>query len=211
MKRFAEGIREAANIYVRYVREPNDNEVRAEVEKLYLAAERRLYDQVPTPVEKLSPRAFRLLKHAGRTRPLSIAGTPRRVRRRPPACLNPMDKHDRTIARNATGPRAARGSVRDGQALPIWRALGSEPEAPFGQTVTGVGARIFGRRASASLPQERSRANVCHVAEDCLARCDWRKAPRTADPRRPVPFARTVRECLIRVGAGHADAIGVAQ
>jgi hypothetical protein len=64
MKRFAEGIREAARIYATDVREPNDNEVRAEVEKLYLAAERRLYDQVAILLEKLSPRAFRLLKHA---------------------------------------------------------------------------------------------------------------------------------------------------
>ena len=59
MKRFAEGIREAACIYATDVREPNDNEVRAEVEKLYLAAERRHYDQVAILLETLSTKASR--------------------------------------------------------------------------------------------------------------------------------------------------------
>ena len=35
------------------------------------------------------------------------------------------------------------------------------------------------------------------------------EASRTVDPGRPGPFARMVRECLILVGAGHADAIGL--
>src|SRR5262245_60868791 len=68
IKRFAESIRAAACIYATDVREPNDNEVHAEVEKLYRAAEQRLYDQVAILLEKLSPRAFRLLKPAGGTR-----------------------------------------------------------------------------------------------------------------------------------------------
>src|SRR5262249_17356193 len=65
MKRFAEGIREAACIYPTDVREPNDNEVRAEVEKLYLAPDRGNYDRVAILLEKLSQRAWRLLKQRG--------------------------------------------------------------------------------------------------------------------------------------------------
>jgi len=82
MKRFAEGIREAAHIYATDVREPNENEVRAEVEKLYLAAERRLYDQVAILIEKLSARAFRLLKFAELTRTSFPSPGPRDESRR---------------------------------------------------------------------------------------------------------------------------------
>src|SRR6516225_151415 len=47
-----------------------------------------------------------------------------------------------------------------------------------------------------------------------LIRIAWQEAtsteaPLTADPRRPGPFARMVKECLKLVGAAHADAVGL--
>jgi hypothetical protein len=67
-QRFAVGVREAARIYTTEIREPNDNEVRAEIESLYRAAERQRFEQLATLLEKLSQRARSLLKYDEWTR-----------------------------------------------------------------------------------------------------------------------------------------------
>ena len=36
-----------------------------------------------------------------------------------------------------------------------------------------------------------------------------KEAPKTADPRRPGPFAGMLKECLLLVGAGHVDAVAL--
>ena len=61
-KRFAESVREAARIYAKDARMPTDNELNAEIDALYRAAERKRYGQVADLLEKLSPKARDLLR-----------------------------------------------------------------------------------------------------------------------------------------------------
>jgi hypothetical protein len=210
MKRFAEAIREAARIYATDVREPNDNEVRAEVEKLYLAAERRLYNQVAILLEKLSPRAFCLLKHAGWTRTNFPSPEPRdESRRRRPAAIQ-------WTSTTVPSPETLRDRARREEACATVVKL-----CQYGGRWVQSRKRPSGKRSRSWRPYLRTPEPRRHFpkreAERTFVmwlRMAWleatgEEAPRTVDPRRPGPFARMVRECFILVGAGHADAIGV--
>ena len=70
-KRFAEGVREAARIYARDAREPTDNELHAEIHKLYRAAERKRYELIADLLERLSPKARHCWTRAGRGQALA--------------------------------------------------------------------------------------------------------------------------------------------
>ena len=229
MKRFAEGIREAVCIYATDVREPNDNEVRAEVEKLYLAAERRHYDQVAILLEKLSPRAFRLLKHAGWTRtnfpwpepqPLLDVLDPQ-PRIPPPNLVVDESRRRRPTSIQWTSttvplPETLRDRARREEACATVVQL-----CQYGGHWVQGRKRPSGKRSWSWRPYIRAPEPRRHFpkreAERTFVmwlRTAWldatgEEAPRTADPCRPGPFARMVRKCLILVGAGHADAIGL--
>ena len=230
MKRFAEGIREAACIYATEVRKPNDNEVRAEVEKLYLAAERRLYDQVAILLEKLSPRAFRLLKHTGWTRTNFPSPEPQPlldVLDHQPRIPSPILVVDESRRRRPTSiqqwtsttvpsPEMLRDHARREEACATVVKL-----CQYGGHWVQSRKRPSGKRSWSWRPYIRAPEPRRHFpkreAERTFVmwlRTAWldatgKEAPRTADPRRPGPFARMVRKCLILVGAGHADAIGL--
>ena len=156
MKRFAEGIREAAYIYATDVREPNDNEVRAEVEKLYLAAERRLYDQVAILVEKLSPRAFRLLKHAGWTRTNFPSPEPRD---KSAAGGLPQSNGQAPPYHRPKRYGTARGARKRARRLlssANMAGIGFRAASALRANGHGVGARIFGRRSlGVTSPREK--------------------------------------------------------
>jgi len=187
MKRFAEGIREAAHIYATDVREPNENEVRAEVEKLYLAAERRLYDQVAILIEKLSARAFRLLKFAELTRTSFPSPGPRDESRRRGATSIQW------ISITLPSPETLRDHAQREEAcatvVKLWRPYLRAPEP----------RRHFPKRES-----ERTFVMWLRIA---WLDATGEEATRTVDPRRPGPLARMVKKCLVLVGAGHADAV----
>ena len=175
MKRFAEGIREAARIYGTDVREPNDNEVRAEVEKLYLAAERRLYDQVAILLEELSPRAFRLLKHGGWTRAIvpwpepqrySMYSITSRVSRRRswssmssaagglPQSSGQAPPYHRP--KRFAIPRGARKRARRLLGSANMAGIGFKAASALRANAHGGGARIFGRRSlGVTSPREK--------------------------------------------------------
>ena len=61
MDRFKLGTRTAAEIYLRDVAEPNHNDIRREVRKLYVAAHRGLYAEATEIVTHLSPPTRQLL------------------------------------------------------------------------------------------------------------------------------------------------------
>src|SRR5690349_2854626 len=64
-KLFGEGVREAARIYAREARTPNANILNDEIAGLHRAADQRLYAQVADLLERLSPRAHRILLQRG--------------------------------------------------------------------------------------------------------------------------------------------------
>jgi hypothetical protein len=210
MKRFAEAIREAARIYATDVREPNDNEVRAEVEKLYLAAERRLYNQVAILLEKLSPRAFCLLKHAGWTRTNFPSPEPRdESRRRRPAAIQ-------WTSTTVPSPETLRDRARREEACATVVKL-----CQYGGRWVQSRKRPSGKRSwtwhpylRAPEPQRHFPKRQAELTFVRWLRIAWleatgEEAPLTADPRRPGPFARMVQECLRLVGAAHADPVGL--
>ena len=230
MKRFAEGIREAACIYATEVRKPNDNEVRAEVEKLYLAAERRLYDQVAILLEKLSPRAFRLLKHTGWTRTNFPSPEPQPlldVLDHQPRIPSPILVVDESRRRRPTSiqqwtsttvpsPEMLRDHARREEACATVVKL-----CQYGGHWVQSRKRPSGKRSWSWRPYLRAPKPQRHFPKReaertfiMLIRIAWQEAtsteaPLTADPRRPGPFARMVKECLKLVGAAHADAVGL--
>jgi|SRR5215831_13031875 len=65
LRRFAEGVREAARIYAKDARVPTDNELHAEIAALYRSAERKQYEQVAALLEGLSQKARGLLNRRG--------------------------------------------------------------------------------------------------------------------------------------------------
>ena len=229
MKRFAEGIREAACIYATEVRKPNDNEVRAEVEKLYLAAERRHYDQVAILLETLSPRAFRLLKHSEWTRtnfpspePQPLLDVLDHQPRIPPQILV-VDKSRRRrptsfqwTSTTIPSPEMLRDHARREEACATVVKL-----CQYGGHWVQSRKRPSGKRSWSWRPYLRAPKPQRHFPKReaertfiMLIRNAWQEAtsteaPLTADPRRPGPFARMVKECLKLVGAAHADAVGL--
>ncbi|HEY6255014.1 MAG TPA: hypothetical protein VIY51_04395, partial [Xanthobacteraceae bacterium] len=70
--RFAQGIRDAADIYARDARSPTVNELHYEIAALQKAAtaRRRQYDEIATRLEKLSPQARDVLNQRGTRRAL---------------------------------------------------------------------------------------------------------------------------------------------
>jgi hypothetical protein len=183
-QRFGEGVRQAGRLYATEVREPNDNEVRAEIESLYRAAERRHFEELATLLEKLSSRARSLLKCA------------ERITVRLPEALRDDEKRDEACATIVKlcqyGGGWAEGRKRpSGKRSWTWRPYLRAPEP----------RRHFPKRDA-----ERTFVMWIRIA---WLDATGEEAALTSDPRRPGPFARMVRKCLCLVGAGHADAVGL--
>jgi hypothetical protein len=208
-QRFAVGVREAARIYTAEIREPNDNEVRAEIEKLHRAAKRRDFEELATLLEKLSSRARSLLKYDEWTRVrlsadnLESPRSRRRIstRRRhvtlpSPEALQDKRRRDEACARVVKlcqyGGRWIEGRKRpSGKRSATWRPYLRAPK-----------------------PQRHFPKREAELTFVMWLRIAWveatdKEAPRTTDPRRPGPFARMVKECLRLVGSPHADAVGL--
>jgi hypothetical protein len=188
LARFGEGVREAARIYAMDARVPTDNELRAEIAKLWHVAERRRYDRVALLLEGLSPAAQRLLTERGGRPNVGIA-LPM------PALLRDPAERDAACASVARlcqyGGQYVEGRRRSSgkRSRPIWRPLLHAPKP----------RRHFPRR-DAERNLATSLALVWYEATG-------KKPPRTADSRNPGPFARVVGKCLRLVGAAHVDAV----
>jgi len=208
MQRFADGIREAARKYATEIRQPNDNEVYAEILRLHRAAERRYYSEVATLVKKLSLRARDLLKcdELRTIRSPAVTSDSRRIRHHtslrwtkvalpsPEALLDERRDHAcaTVIKLCQNGGGWVEGRKRpSGKRSWTWRPYFRAPEPQ----------RHFPKRE-----EELSFVMWLRIA---WLEATGKEASLTADPRRPGPFARMVQECLELVGAGHADAVAL--
>jgi hypothetical protein len=206
---FADGIREAGRIYATEIREPNDNEVRAEIESLHRAAKRQGFEEVATLLEKLSWRARSLLKYDEWTRvKLSTddLDSPRNRRR--------ISAQRRNVT--LPSPEALRDEHRRDDACATVVKL-----CQYGGGWAEGRKRPSGKRSwtwrpyfRAPEPQRHFPKREAELSFVMWLRIAWleatgKEAPLTADPRRPGPFARMVQKCLGLVGAGHADAVGL--
>ncbi len=208
-QRFADGIRDAARAYATEIREPNDNEVRAEIESLYRAAERGNFEELAILLEKLSSRARSLLKYDHWTTVKLSADKPD----------SPPSRHRISARRRSVtlpSPEALRDEDRRDEACTIVVKL-----CRYGGGWVEGRKRASGKPSWTWRPYLRAPKPQRHFpkreAERTLVmwlRIAWleatgKEAPLTTDPRRPGPFARMVQECLRLLGAAHADAVGL--
>jgi hypothetical protein len=188
-KRFADGVREAARIYVRDARIPTDNELRAEIRALCRASERKEYEQVATLLESLSPKARKLLSSRGARPSLGLElPAPEKLRKaagQQKACevVLRLCQHGGGYIEGRRRPSGKRSRT--------WQALLHAPHP---------------RQNFAKRDAERDFVMWLQLS--------WLEAAGVppsfaANATRPGPFARMVRECLKLVGAGHADAVGL--
>jgi hypothetical protein len=187
LRRFAEGVREAARIYARDARIRTTNELHSEIATLCAAASRKRYEQVAAVIEKLSQEARDLLN--GR-------GAPPNLKRELPS---PDALRDPVRQKRACETIAALcqfgGSYVDGRRRPSgkrsrsWRPLIFAPER----------RRHFSKRAA-----ERDFVMWLSVA---WTEGSGKPPARTARHSALGPFARLVHNCLCLVGAKDADAV----
>jgi len=188
----AEGVREAARIFVRDANLPAGNELHYVIADLHKASDRHRYDEVAALMENLSPQARDMLIDRSAQRTIEIELPPpdslRDPARRDGAC--------ETIARLCrSGGRIVAGRRRPSEkrSLPTLRPLLHAPEPQ----------RNFMKRDA-----ERDFVMWLSIAwQEATGAAPSRTARHRVDGRDVGPFARFARECLHRVGAPDADIV----
>lgn|SRR5215831_89599 len=186
-KRFAEGVRKAASIYARDARVPTDNELHTEIYKLYRAAERRQYERIAVLLEDLSLEARDWLNKRGSRLRVELPAPEalRDISAQQKAC-------DIVLKLCQYGGRHAEGRKRpSGKRSHTWRPLLCAPQP---------------RR---NFPKRDAELNFIMWLQIGWLEATGKRPSLAANPNRPGPFARMVRECLELVGASHADAVGL--
>jgi hypothetical protein len=184
-KIFAEGIREAARIYARDARTPTDNDLHAEIARLYRAAEHKRCVEVADLVEKLSPKARELLSKRATRLCLELpASEDLRDRTR-------QQKACETILGLSQHGGYFKSRRRSGKCSRAWHPL------------------LVGPKPCPNFARRDPERNFIMCLQ--LARLEATGKPPSlaANAARPGPFVRMVRKCLALVGAGHADAVGL--
>jgi hypothetical protein len=187
---FGKGVREAARIYARSSWVPNDNELHVEISALHKAAERKIFETLAKLLSELSPRARELLNDRG-NRPSFRFQLPN------PEVMRDAEHRQEACVRIASLCRIG-GQRVEGRRRPkrpnrsrTWRWEFHAPQSNAG----------FQRRQA-----EREFVMWLRVA---WVEAIGKNPAETADPRKPGPFARLVRECLNLVGAKDANAINL--
>ena len=186
-KRFAESVREAARIYAKDARMPTDNELNAEIDALYRAAERKRYGQVADLLEKLSPKARELLSKRATRLSLQLPATEDQCKaaRQERAC-------EIVLSLCQYGGSYATGRRRpSGKRSRTWRPLVHAPKR----------TRHF--------PKRDAELNFIMWLQAAWLESAGERPSLAANPERPGPFARMAAEILRLVGASHADPVGL--
>jgi len=189
LRRFREGVREAARSYAGEARNPNANALHTQIAELHRAAERRRFEELATLLRDLSPRPRALLNGRG-LRPSLGMTLPEPERLLDGAC---REEACAVVARLCGfGARYVEGRMRPSRVRSrTWRPLLYAPEP----------RRHFPRRQA-----ERYFLTCLRLA--------WLEAvgeapSRAANPDRLGPFACMAKECFRLMGAGHVDIAGL--
>lgn len=188
MDRFKLGTRTAAEIYLRDVAEPNHNDIRREVRKLYVAAHRGLYAEATEIVTHLSPPTCQLLnrRNLPGTALLNDASPLLDPARQKTACQQ-LAALCQIGARWLPGRN--RPSGRQSSRLDI-ELCAPNPTRHFEKRKAERTFYMWLRIAWLEATGERQQAFTAHHDEELRG-----------------PFARFVCECLRLVGATHVDGI----
>jgi hypothetical protein len=186
----AEGVRQAASIFVHEAGIQNGNELHNEIAELHKASDRHRYDEVAALMEKLSPQARDMLKDRGVTVGISLPA--------PDALRDPARRQgagEMVVRLCQFGGRFVAGRRRPSgkQSRPTWRPLLRAPEP---------------RRNFAKRDAERNFIMLLSIAwHEATGAAPSRTARNCDDSRDVGPFARFARECLRRLGALDADVV----
>jgi hypothetical protein len=203
-----DGIREGARQYATEIRQPNDNEVCAEIERLYRAAVRQRFDELAILIDRLSPRARSLLQYREwPTKPSArkVGAVRRRdrtsIRSRlitlpPPEALRDHKTRDEACATVVKLCQCGGGWVEGRQ-------------RPSGKRSITWRPYFRGPERQAQFPKREAEQNFIIWLRLAWLAATGEEATPTADPRRPGPFARMAQHCLNLIGAKHADAVGL--
>jgi hypothetical protein len=186
-KRFAESVREAADIYAKQTRAPTDNKLRAEIAALYRAAKRKRLGHVAELFETLSPEARRLLRNRASRLSFKLPASqwPHDTAQQQQACEVVLKLCQR-------GGKYVEGRQRpSGKRSRAWRPL------------------LVGPKPRRNFPKRDAELNFIMWLQVAWLEATGQWPSRAANAARPGPFARMVRKCLELVGAGHADAVGL--
>jgi hypothetical protein len=178
----AEGVREAARIFVRDASDPTANELHDQIAALLKASERRRYDDLALLLEGLSPQTRDLMPG------LPHPGALHDVEQREAACVS-------IAASCQFGGQFVQGRRRPSgnRSRPVWRPYLYAPDR----------RRHFPKREA-----ERNFVTLLSIAWfDATGVAPSRTAHHKAAGRDVGPFAKFLRQCLHLVGAGHADVV----
>jgi hypothetical protein len=184
-ERFAEGVREAARIYLREVWAPNVNKLHAEIAALHAAAQHKRYGQVADLLEMLSPQAFRLLSSQRLSVQLPAPTDLREPRRQRSAC-------EAVFRLSQRGGAIVKDRLRGpDKRSRKWRPL------------------LVGPDPRRHVPKRDAERNFIMWLQIAWLEATGAPPGLAANARRPGPFTLMVREALKLVGGGHADAVGL--
>jgi hypothetical protein len=223
---FGEGIKDAVRVYAQQARIPDDNELHAEIEKLYRAAERRQHKVVADCLRELSPRARELLTQ--RAERISRSHNYKSKQRRDRPKVSVTNRRGEIVTRTSAAPRKialpAPGDLLD-ESLRDVACETIMSLCSFGGRFVEGRRRPSGKRSRPAFqpfryaPEPRRNFSKRDAERKfvMLLRITWMIATGT-EPARTAhhaqefrrdegPFARLVRECLRLVGATKVDPV----
>jgi hypothetical protein len=180
-QRLADGVREAVRIYAEDARMPSANAVDDEIAKLHRAASRRDHEQVALLIDAMSPEVRQRFETREATPGFQNAGL------------------------KFPSSEASRDPARRDRACEVVRQFCRMGYGPRGKPLLYVASERIRRPAR----REAERRFVMNLRLVWLEATGTQPRP-TVNPGSPDrPFANFARECLILVGASHADAVGL--
>jgi hypothetical protein len=189
-KRFAEGAREAARIYAREARVPTDNELHAEIYKLYRAATCKRYEKVADLLEGLSPKAHDSLSRRGARPSLGIKLPLSQA-------LRDAAQREESCAKIATlcqfGGSYVKGRLR----------------SPSGKRSRTWDPLLHAPKPRPRFPKRDAERNFVMWLQIAWMEATGKQPSLAANPARLSPFGRMAQACLKLVGADHADVVGL--
>ena len=145
------GIREAARIYVREVRAPNDNKLHAEIAALHAAAQHKRYGQVADLLEGLSPKASGLLSKRRLSVELPTPADLREPDQQRNACEAVFRLCQRGGALSKTACEALTNVRASGNQNSLYRNLAATFRSETQSETSSCGCRPLGLKRPASL------------------------------------------------------------
>jgi hypothetical protein len=186
--RLRKGIHAAAHVFARDTQIPNSNAVHREIELLHRAADKRQCQKAATLLDALSLPALGLLKRRASRLGIKLpsSGLLLLNGRSTVACAK-IARLCQLGGEYVKGRRRPTGK----RSRPTWRPL------------------LYAPKRSPHFAKREAERNFVIWLKLAWLEATNQPPSETADPSKPGPFARFVKECFKLAGAGHADAVGL--